>query len=730
MKSGNNANSSMAGSSSFISNRLASQVMMLALAPFLCALVVLIILGGFSQNIEEAQSREKAAQAALQDSYVLCQLLLDSLQQVTEYSINAGEGSLDRFITAREQMPKKFAAMKAAAAGDQELNAIVDELLACGKILVRLTDESIGLSQFASKDVCEARMAENHNLLRILVLHVSELITDYADGLEQGIRSSPAGSFAARQKLLQLSAFGMAAVIALTVLAAVLLSKHVGERLSIIAANCELVAKGERPRVPMDGDDEISEIDRAFHAMHNQLLLTRSRETAAVNYSANVIMTLSDKLSIEKVNDAIQKLWGYKQNDVIGENITAYLDTAELGRVREEFTSARTATSGNFETFVRTANGKQAANFWTVNWSEQQEKFFLVAQDITELKELEEKLKESERRMQLILARMPAGLMLATNSIEFVNSRTEDILGYSPGQLSGIPVEDVISGDGLRSLEKSDGPMEVEFRSASGDSVLMEAVARRLSEGKFLIILSDSREKNALKQARQRLSSLIVDDIEQPLQDVSKSFQRLCEKFGDDAQLTKPVNRLAREASRLVRLFGELVDTDALDQGRLTVNPSAVDIHEIAIDSVSAAQDLAAAKNVQITCDCLKSSVLADPDRIAQILTNLLSNAIKFAPQGSVISVSGKIDGEQYRVSVCDQGPGIPREMEELIFMPFRQVKRSDAYKLGGSGMGLSICRQLAKQMGGDLYVQNNQEVGCTFTLKLQISSANRPIAS
>ncbi|MBA3857283.1 MAG: hypothetical protein C0507_10285 [Cyanobacteria bacterium PR.3.49] len=717
-------------SGTFISNRLASQIMLLALAPFLCALIVLIILGCFSQNIEEAQTREKAAQAALQDSFVLCQSLLDSIYQVTEYSINAGEGSLDRFITAREQMPNKFAAMKAAAVGDKELTAIVDELLACGKLLVRLTDESIGLSQIAPKDVCEARMAENHSLLRILVLHVSGLITDYAAGLEERIRSSPAGSFAARQKLLQLSAFGIAAVIALTVLAAALLTKNVSNRLSTVAANCELVAKGERPRVPMEGDDEISEIDRAFHAMHSQLLLTRSRETAAVNHSANVIMTLSDKLFIEKVNDAIQKLWGYKPNDVIGENITAYLETDELEHVPDQFRSARKAESGNFETFVRTADGKQSANFWTVTWSEPQEKFFLVAQDITELKELEEKLKESERRMQLIFARMPAGLMLVATGVEFVNTQAENILGYSPGQLAGVPVKDVLPGDGLQRLQQSEGPIEVEFRSASAESMIMEAVARRLNEGQILIILADSREKNALKQARQRLSSLIVDDIEQPLKDISQSFQILCEKFGDDAQLAKPVNRLAREAARLVRLFGELVNTGAPEMENLTVNSAIVEIHEIALDAVSAAQDLAAARAVRITCDCRAGFVMADPDRIRQILTNLLSNAIKFAPQDSIIAVSGKIQGERYLLSVCDQGPGIPNELEELIFMPFKQVKRSDAYKLGGSGMGLSICRQLAKQMDGELSVQNNSDAGCTFTLTLRTSSATHPTAS
>ncbi len=618
-------------------------------------------------------------------------------------------------------MDSKFLLMKAAADNDVHLNAIVDELLACGKIMVRLTDESVALSRFAAKDLTEARMAENHNLLRILILHVSQLLTDYAAGLEERIRSSPAGSYAARQRLLQLSASGMTCIIALTVLAAAALARRVGNRLSKIASNCELVARGERPHLPMEGDDEISEIDRAFHTMHGRLLLTRSRETAAINHSANAILTLNGKLQIEKVNDAVQSLWGYKPNEVVGENITAYLDAAEMERVPREFAEARLSHSRDIETVVRTAKGSQSVNLWTVGWSSQQEKFFLVAQDISELKDLDDRLKESERRMQLILARMPAGLILADENVSLVNAQAESILGYETAEMVGKPIANFIHGDGLRDLEKTEGQVDVEYCSASGELVQIESVGRRLSENRILIILTDGREKNELMRARLRLSALIVEDIEEPLKEVSQSFQILLQKFGEDALIAKPVNRLAREATRLVRLFGELVNSDALERGSLTVLPVKIKIHELAVDAQAAACDLAAAKKVEITCNCQECTVLADPDRVAQILTNLLSNAIKFSPTDSMVELTGQIDNGRYALSVSDKGPGIPEEMEEIVFMPFKQVKRSDAYKLGGSGMGLSICRQLARQMGGELIVQNNSGAGCTFSLVLPL---------
>ncbi len=85
MENANSANTGMEEDHSFISTRLASNVMALALTPFLCAIGVLIILGCFSQNIDDAQRKEKAAQSALKDSFVLCQTLLDSIREVTEY---------------------------------------------------------------------------------------------------------------------------------------------------------------------------------------------------------------------------------------------------------------------------------------------------------------------------------------------------------------------------------------------------------------------------------------------------------------------------------------------------------------------------------------------------------------------------------------------------------------------------------------------------------------------
>jgi signal transduction histidine kinase len=117
--------------------------------------------------------------------------------------------------------------------------------------------------------------------------------------------------------------------------------------------------------------------------------------------------------------------------------------------------------------------------------------------------------------------------------------------------------------------------------------------------------------------------------------------------------------------------------------------------------------------------------VVADPDRLQQILLNLLTNAVKFTPAGGRITISCTTDGENTEISVADTGRGIPADQLEKIFEPFVQVTGTAAALSGrqkGFGLGLAISRGLARRMNGDLTVESEVGVGSTFTLRLPSS--------
>jgi signal transduction histidine kinase len=121
--------------------------------------------------------------------------------------------------------------------------------------------------------------------------------------------------------------------------------------------------------------------------------------------------------------------------------------------------------------------------------------------------------------------------------------------------------------------------------------------------------------------------------------------------------------------------------------------------------------------------ECDDGTALGDEDKVRQILINLLSNAVKFTASAGTIGVRCWIDDETFKVSVSDDGAGIPADKLEAIFEPFVQVGREFSSPQGGTGLGLAISRDLARRMGGDLMVESELGKGSTFTLTLRKQS-------
>jgi signal transduction histidine kinase len=112
--------------------------------------------------------------------------------------------------------------------------------------------------------------------------------------------------------------------------------------------------------------------------------------------------------------------------------------------------------------------------------------------------------------------------------------------------------------------------------------------------------------------------------------------------------------------------------------------------------------------------------VYQDEEKLRQIVINLLSNAVKFTERGTVM-VRAEANGESFAVAVADTGIGIPREKLEHVFEEFAQADASSTRVYGGTGLGLTIARRLARLMGGDISVESAPDVGSTFTLTLPV---------
>ncbi len=227
-----------------------------------------------------------------------------------------------------------------------------------------------------------------------------------------------------------------------------------------------------------------------------------------------------------------------------------------------------------------------------------------------------------------------------------------------------------------------------------------------------------------LERFKQELIFVVSNELKTPLMSISMALetfdQRLSNEISDKGQ-----NRLKiaqEEAGRLIRLINDMLDIETMDAGKLVLCLSDIELNGLIRSSLEAVTALADTRKIKLSYSSNKNyNFTADRDRLSQVLINLLTNAIKFSPDKSVIKVAVDCCPSTLRFRITDQGRGIPDEMKEKIFERFVQVDKSDASKLGGSGLGLSICRAIIEQHGGSIGVDSAAGPGSSFWFVLPV---------
>jgi PAS domain S-box-containing protein len=178
--------------------------------------------------------------------------------------------------------------------------------------------------------------------------------------------------------------------------------------------------------------------------------------------------------------------------------------------------------------------------------------------------------------------------------------------------------------------------------------------------------------------------------------------------------------KITASGKHLQGIIDAILDFSKIDAGKMVLNECALDPHQLVGEVIAMLEPRALSKGLRLHQELLLSeqAILGDPLRLRQILINLLSNAIKFTTQGSV-TLRARVDEQTLVLDLQDTGIGMDESAMARIFSPFEQADGSTSRRFGGSGLGLSISRQLARLMGGDIQVQSSLGRGSTFTLSL-----------
>ena len=247
----------------------------------------------------------------------------------------------------------------------------------------------------------------------------------------------------------------------------------------------------------------------------------------------------------------------------------------------------------------------------------------------------------------------------------------------------------------------------------------------------FILRLLDAKEQKTkiAAAAKTRFMSNMSHELRTPLNAIIGTTHLLIQDH-EDLQESEHFKVLTNSSEHMLQLVNAVLDFSKLDEGKLEFVREPFDLAHTLQQVADSFTTASHQKKIQLLLDIDpipdRKKVVGDEMRFKQIILNLLSNAVKFTETGSVSLQARIIDNTEMEAdiyfAVTDTGIGIPAEKLHLIFESFTQVDAETTRKYGGSGLGLSICRELVRNMGGELKVTSEPEKGSTFFFTLHLT--------
>lgn len=369
-----------------------------------------------------------------------------------------------------------------------------------------------------------------------------------------------------------------------------------------------------------------------------------------------------------------------------------------------------------------------------------------IVEDVTERRQATEALLKSRERLGMALEGSNLALFdwdIASGEVR-LSEHWQLILGGDKIE-TVTTIEELqqqVHPDDLPRLRQSLAPVlrgharfyEVQHRvrSIHGDWrwILSRAkVSERDASGKALRLVGTNADITASKEIerlKNEFISTVSHELRTPLTAIIGSLS-LMKELGDgfNEDTASFLDMAYQNSERLSALINDVLDLEKIESGQMTLDLRPLQLR--AVLENAARINLPYAQMHRTRLRLLPGpefTVVADPDRLMQVLTNLISNAAKFSLDDGEVEISAEQHGAAVRVAVRDHGVGIPENFRSVIFQRFERVDNSDSRKKGGTGLGLSICKALVERMNGTIGFESETGKGSTFYFDLPLGGA------
>lgn len=258
---------------------------------------------------------------------------------------------------------------------------------------------------------------------------------------------------------------------------------------------------------------------------------------------------------------------------------------------------------------------------------------------------------------------------------------------------------------------------EPSFEQPLADERWLKIQKQRTAEGGVISILTDITEAKKMTIMKDEFISVVSHELRTPLTSIRGSVALLELKLKHDPSASQLIDIALRNSDRLSRLVNDILNLGKLKAGEMELYLRQLNSWDPIVQAVEASRHFADQYGVTIVAQEpeRKLQIVADAEKLIQVLVNLLSNAAKFSPNGSTVTIGVEQNDRLVQIYISDQGPGIPTELAEAVFDKFFQVDSSDTRSRGGVGLGLSISREIVKALGGNIRFESLPGNGTTF---------------
>ena len=342
-----------------------------------------------------------------------------------------------------------------------------------------------------------------------------------------------------------------------------------------------------------------------------------------------------------------------------------------------------------------------------------------------------------KKQTEAVIRSVAEGLLVvdAQARVVMMNSVAERLLGIARKDKLGKPVNESLKEEQILSLVKDSKNKEgkIELLSQNDEAAKVIKASSAVIENEngqtvgMVCALSDITKQKEIYRLKASFVSNVTHELRTPLVSIDKAINLLLSKNGEGlSEVQKQFLSIAsRNCKRLSLLINDLLDLAKLEAGKMDVKLAPCSIDQVIDESIEGLIAWANTRSVVLAKKAQENlpEVRIDADKIIQVLNNLIGNAIKFTPNSGTITVGAQLQNDrEVVVTVQDTGVGIPEDELEKVFTKFYQTEERVATDVSGTGIGLSIAKEIVELHGGKIWVESESGHGAKFSFTVPVN--------